>query len=81
MGLVMGQVFLPVFHDLKITSTYEVSTIIQGSPFCDKKNSFLQHFESMRRNELYFIFERCKYVLLDTIQIYSSFLFIRNSDE
>lgn len=27
MGFVMGFVFLPVFHDLKITSTYEVTKI------------------------------------------------------
>lgn len=27
MGFVMGRIFLPVFHDLNITSTYEVRTI------------------------------------------------------
>lgn len=27
MGIVMGQVYLPVFHDLNITSTYEVYVI------------------------------------------------------
>lgn len=34
MGVVMGQMFLPVFHDLKVTSTYEVRASVPTFPYC-----------------------------------------------